>query len=87
MSNTNKDLFNNWYFTYRWATHGVVNEANAHPISDPDGTMALVHNGIIENYKDLKQNLLNKGYKFKTDTDTEVLVSCALLLSSGKMLD
>lgn len=58
----------------RWATHGVVSEVNAHPFCDSEGKMALAHNGIIENYKDLKANLIAKGYEFKSDTDTEVLV-------------
>ena len=57
----------------RWATHGVPNTVNAHPHSDCTGDIALVHNGIIENYKTLKRSLIEKGHVFKTDTDTEVL--------------
>ncbi|MFL2568344.1 MAG: glutamine--fructose-6-phosphate transaminase (isomerizing) [Flavobacteriales bacterium] len=58
----------------RWATHGPPNQINSHPHSSSDGSLSLIHNGIIENYSTLKKALEDKGYVFKSDTDSEVLI-------------
>lgn len=59
----------------RWATHGVPNDINSHPHFSESGDLVIVHNGIIENYDTLKKELISRGYSFKSDTDTEVLVN------------
>jgi len=59
----------------RWATHGVPNDVNSHPHFSNSGNLVIVHNGIIENYDPLKKELIKRGYTFKSDTDTEVLVN------------
>ncbi|KGO87093.1 glutamine amidotransferase [Flavobacterium rivuli WB 3.3-2 = DSM 21788] len=59
----------------RWATHGVPNDVNSHPHYSNSGNLVIVHNGIIENYDPLKKELIKRGYTFKSDTDTEVLVN------------
>ena len=66
----------------RWATHGPPNDKNSHPHLSQDGAIAIVHNGIIENYDVLRQELESKGYKFNSDTDTEVL--CYLIADIKK---
>ncbi|HHN48506.1 MAG TPA: glutamine--fructose-6-phosphate transaminase (isomerizing) [Bacteroidales bacterium] len=58
----------------RWATHGEPNNVNAHPHYSPTNNLAIIHNGIIENYASLKQELFSRGYQFKSETDTEVLI-------------
>ncbi|HLA55610.1 MAG TPA: glutamine--fructose-6-phosphate transaminase (isomerizing) [Flavobacterium sp.] len=59
----------------RWATHGVPNDINSHPHLSNSGNLAIIHNGIIENYAPLKKELMKRGYVFHSDTDTEVLVN------------
>ena len=59
----------------RWATHGVPNDVNSHPHYSQSGNLVIVHNGIIENYDTIKKELISRGYTFKSDTDTEVLVN------------
>ncbi len=57
----------------RWATHGDPNKLNSHPHTDEEGSIAVVHNGIIENYDQIKARLISEGHEFKSDTDTEVI--------------
>ena len=59
----------------RWATHGVPNDINSHPHLSNSGNLVIIHNGIIENYDPLRKELINRGYTFTSDTDTEVLVN------------
>ena len=71
----------------RWATHGEPCQLNAHPICSSSENLALIHNGIIENYAVLKERLQRKGYTFKTSTDTEVLVQLIEYMQVSNKLD
>jgi glucosamine--fructose-6-phosphate aminotransferase (isomerizing) len=71
----------------RWATHGEPSEINAHPHTDDTNSFAIVHNGIIENYLELKKELIEKGHNFKSDTDTEVIVHLIAENYKGDLLD
>ncbi|MEA2071640.1 MAG: glutamine--fructose-6-phosphate transaminase (isomerizing) [Asgard group archaeon] len=71
----------------RWATHGGVTDQNAHPFVSCDGKYALVHNGILENYVELKNELIKKGHTFQSETDTEVLVHLIEEKMQGKSRD
>lgn len=72
----------------RWATHGVPSEKNSHPHQDCKGDFSIVHNGIIENYLDLKSTLIHQGHSFKSDTDTEVIAHLVeQFVSEGNSID
>ncbi|MEY2665376.1 MAG: hypothetical protein RLZZ480_481 [Candidatus Parcubacteria bacterium] len=70
----------------RWATHGAPTERNAHPHLDMSGTIAVVHNGIIENYRELKEGLTMRGITFESDTDTEVLAKLIGTFYTGDLI-
>ena len=70
----------------RWATHGVPSDANAHPHQDCTGKIAVVHNGIIENYAKLKRELVDRGHVFRSDTDTEVIAHLLEEVYHGNLL-
>jgi glucosamine--fructose-6-phosphate aminotransferase (isomerizing) len=71
----------------RWATHGVPDDSNAHPHEDCSGTIAVVHNGIIENYAELKRLLIDRGHTFTSETDTEVIAHLIEEHFRGDLLD
>lgn len=71
----------------RWATHGKVSEKNAHPILDQNGVWAVVHNGIIENFAQIKCNLMGQGVAFKTQTDSEVIVALLAINEDAESIE
>ncbi|MFA5993589.1 MAG: glutamine--fructose-6-phosphate transaminase (isomerizing) [Parcubacteria group bacterium] len=84
----NKDIDGNIGIAHtRWATHGVPSEVNAHPHCDCKGKIWLVHNGIIENYQQIKQHLIEKGHVFKSETDTEALAHLIEDIYAGDLLE
>lgn len=70
----------------RWATHGVPNDVNSHPHFSQSGNLVIVHNGIIENYDSIKKELIIRGYSFKSDTDTEVLINLIEEIKTRKQI-
>ena len=71
----------------RWATHGVPSDANAHPHTDPSGEFVVVHNGIIENFQSLKEELTAEGAEFTSETDTEILAHLVARLYDGDIVE
>src|SRR5436305_4347626 len=71
----------------RWATHGPATDANAHPHVSGDGTVAVVHNGVIENYEALKRRLRDEGVVFRSDTDTEVIAQLVAYHFDGDLME
>ena len=71
----------------RWATHGVPSDANAHPHTDPSGEFVVVHNGIIENFQTLKEELTAQGAEFTSETDTEILAHLVAQLYDGDIVE
>ncbi|MGG5463007.1 glutamine--fructose-6-phosphate transaminase (isomerizing) [Clostridium sp. B9] len=71
----------------RWATHGEPSDVNSHPHLNSEGTIAVVHNGIIENYNELRNWLMEKGYTFKSETDTEVIPNLVDFYYKGDLLE
>lgn len=71
----------------RWATHGVPSNLNSHPHTNMSNTLSIVHNGIIENYRELKDILISKGYTFQSETDSEVVVQCLDYFYKGNLLE
>ena len=71
----------------RWATHGEPNDVNSHPHSNEDGTISVVHNGIIENYMALREKLIKKGYTFASETDTEVIPHLVDYYYNGNLVE
>lgn len=71
----------------RWATHGVPSDRNSHPHTSNDGRLSIIHNGIIENYATLKEELTNRGHIFNSDTDTEVLIHLVEEIQKNEEID